>query len=118
SQVSLPGATLGSTLLRQIPNPTPADGDRFGESIAAFGNFVVVGAPSDNTGANNAGSAYLFDVTSGQLLRTLNNLFAAVDDNFGSSVAISGDLIAVGAPGHGEAGVQGAGAVYVFDVRT
>ena len=117
-QPLLSGGGLNSTLLRQIPNPTPATSDLFAFSMAAFGNVVVVGAVVDDTGATNAGAAYLFDLTSGQLLRTLNNPTPTLQDDFGYSVAISGDLVAVGAPFHDEAGIVDAGAVYVFDIRT
>lgn len=53
---------LGGTLLRVLPNPSPASGDCFGFSIAAVGgDRLVVGACSDDSGATDAGSAYLFD---------------------------------------------------------
>ena len=49
------------SLLRTLNNPTPATGDCFGISVAVTGSTVVVGAYSDDTGATNSGSAYLFD---------------------------------------------------------
>ncbi|MCH7535938.1 MAG: hypothetical protein IH948_09420, partial [Bacteroidetes bacterium] len=53
---------------------------------------------TDNTGATNAGSAYLFNATTGQLLLTINNPFPTNDDQFGNSVAgVGNDKLLVGA---------------------
>jgi len=65
--------------------------------VAVSGNTVVVGAPWDDTGASDAGSAYVFDATTGGLLRTLNNPTPAASDYFGNSVAVSGNTVVVGA---------------------
>jgi hypothetical protein len=54
---------LNGTLLATINNPTPAVYDYFGWTLTTVGvNGVVIGAPYDDTGATNAGSAYLFSV--------------------------------------------------------
>ena len=62
---------------------------------------MVVGAYSDDTGARDAGSAYLDDLSGGTPVpvATLNNPGPADSDYFGSSVAISGTRVVVGAPG-------------------
>src|SRR5207248_6276632 len=61
-QVTLPGPVLGDTLLRQITNPTTGIGDRFGQALAIFGNFALIGAPlTDVALIADAGLAYLFD---------------------------------------------------------
>src|SRR5262249_25140729 len=78
-------AATGGTLLRSFSSAARAAGDRFGCSVAVSGNLVVVGARDDDTGAENAGAAYLFDATSGALLRTFTNPTPAVNDFFGSS---------------------------------
>src|SRR4030095_8472834 len=51
-------------LLFVLPNPTPVDRDNFGFSVAISGTRVVVGAYGDDTGALDAGSAYVFDLAS------------------------------------------------------
>jgi hypothetical protein len=57
--------SVNGNLLATINNPTPATDDYFGWSLAAFGSEgVIIGAPFDNTGATNAGSAYLFSTPS------------------------------------------------------
>ncbi|WP_206212380.1 FG-GAP repeat protein, partial [Wenzhouxiangella sp. XN79A] len=117
-------------------------GDRFGESVAVSGDTVVVGArneDSDATGvdgdqasnaAPEAGAAYVF-VRAGTGWSQQAYLKASSTDafdQFGFSVAISGDTVVVGAPDEDSdaTGVDGdqasnaaisAGAAYVF-VRT
>jgi len=55
--------STNGTLLNTFTNPTPALQDFFGSSVAALGNDrVLIGASFDDTGAQNAGSAYLFDL--------------------------------------------------------
>lgn len=109
-------AASGS-LLRTLNSPTPTMGDNFGSSVAISGNMIVVGAPYDDTGATNAGSAYVFDAASGNLLQTLNNPTPAADDRFGCTVAVSGSAIVVGAP-YDDTGATDAGSAYVFDATS
>jgi hypothetical protein len=96
-----------------------ADGDLLGAAIAISGSTMVVGAPDDDGGA---GSAYVFrrDPGGEEWSQVRKLVGAATADRFGSSVAIDGDTIAVGAPESDEAaacsGAQcDAGSVYVFD---
>ncbi|MCY2990027.1 MAG: hypothetical protein NTY19_19460 [Planctomycetota bacterium] len=104
-------------LLHTLVNPTPAAGDGFGISVAISGSTVVVGAWWDDTGATDAGAAYVFDAATGRLLRTLNNPAPQAGDSFGRSVAVSGSTIVVGAY-EADVGATGAGAAYVFDVTS
>ena len=60
-------------LLRTFQKPTPAANDDLGCSVAAVGNNVLIGAYRDDTGATDAGAAYLFDGSTGALLRTFTN---------------------------------------------
>ena len=103
-------------LLQVLPNPSPADGDNFGYSVAISGARVVVGAYGDDTQAQNAGSAYVYDLSSGTPtvpVTTLNNPEPAADDFFGISVAIDGARVVVGAYGD-DTGASNAGSVYVY----
>jgi len=51
--------------LTTFHNPTPAEDDSFGFAVAGVGNNrVLVGAYTDDTGAGNAGAAYLFTLES------------------------------------------------------
>jgi hypothetical protein len=90
--------------------------DGFGEPVAISGNYAIVGAPGEaGDGTNNlqqSGIAYIFDVTTGALLHTLNNPAPAATARFGGSVDISSNYAIVGSLGTGDK------AVYIFDVTT
>jgi len=109
-------ATTGA-LLQTFNNPTPAFRDRFGYSVSISGDNVLIGAPWDNAGAYDAGSAYLFDATTGVLLHTFNNPTPAMGDIFGGSVSISGDNILIGAS-YDDTSAYNAGSAYLYDVTT
>ena len=57
-------AATGEPLLTPT-NPMPGADHYFGTVVAFAGGNVLVGVPSDDTGASNAGRAYLFDGTTG-----------------------------------------------------
>jgi hypothetical protein len=121
--------------------------DFFGSSVAISGDTVVIGAPAEGsnaTGVNGdqsdnssswAGAAYVFvregtNWTQQAYLKASNTRGSAPEQNelgdaFGTSVAVSGDTIVVGAPGEdsnatgvngdqSDASAQNSGAVYVF----
>lgn len=77
-----------------------AASDQFGVSVAILGNTIIVGALFDDVGPNtDQGSAYVF-TTNGTTWTQQQKLTAsdgAANDNFGVSVAISGDSAIVGA---------------------
>jgi hypothetical protein len=76
---------------------------------------LLVGAPADDTGAGNAGSAYLFDGATGALLITINNPTPQIIELFGQFVATtpSGDFLI---SAHLDNTVAtDAGSVYLFD---
>lgn len=106
-----------TTPVLNLLNPDPAGIDLFGQAVAISDTRVVVGAPSDDTGANEAGSAYVYDVNSGTPtvpVHTLNHPAPAAGQFFGQAVAISGTRVAVGAPASGPA----PGVVYVYDLTS
>jgi hypothetical protein len=90
--------------------PNAGAGDHFGGSVAAFGDGVIVGAQHessadgstpDDDSAPDSGAAYLF-VRSGTIWNAEAYLKAPNHedgDRFGSSVAISGEAMLVGATG-------------------
>ncbi|MCB9979520.1 MAG: FG-GAP repeat protein [Rhodospirillales bacterium] len=111
--------TTTGNLITTLNNPAPAADDYFGVSVSVSGTIAVVGANQDDPGGvNGAGSAYVFDTTTGNLITTLNNPAPAADDHFGMSVAVSGTTAVVGAPADDPGGVSGAGSAYVFDTTT
>jgi hypothetical protein len=109
-------AATGAVLLT-IENPTPAANDVFGQTVSLSGNLALVGAPGDDTGAANSGAAYLFDATTGALLKTFTNPTPAINDSFGNQVAVFGNRALVSATGD-DTGAANAGAAYLFDTTT
>ena len=108
--------TTGNQLAKLTASDA-APGDHFGYSVAISGNTAIVGAYLNDDGALFSGSAYLFDVTTGDQLAKLTASDAAIADVFGVSVAISGDTAIVGANGNSDGGLR-SGSAYLFDVTT
>lgn len=106
--------TSSGQQLRKLTPSDPGVGDWFGRTVALSGNIGLIGAPYDDDIADYSGSAYLFDVNTGQQLFKLTAPDAANSDQFGTSVAISGNIALVGAA----AADNRRGAAYVFDVTT
>jgi len=106
--------SVSGALLTTFNNPTPAPADHFGFSLAAVGSDrVLIGAYQDDTGAGDAGAAYLFR-TNGALLTTFTNPAPALLDHFGNSVAAVGtDRVLIGA-WKDDSGATDAGAAYLF----
>jgi len=98
-------------LVRTFHNPKAGVGDEFGRSVAMIGGNVVVGAPYDDMDAPDAGIVYMFDRSTGKLVRTFHNPEPASGDHFGWSVAAVGENVLVGA----YADDEGAGAAHLFD---
>jgi hypothetical protein len=93
-----------------------ADDDRFGWSVAVFGDTAVIGARNDDhAGGGDAGSAYVFtrSGTSWSQQAKLTAGDAAGNDFFGWSVAVDGDIAVIGATGN-DAGAPQAGSAYLF----
>ena len=102
-----------------LNNPSPTAGDNFGSVVAISGTRVVVATPSDDTGAGNAGTVYVYDLNSAAPtvpVVTLNNPSPALNDFFGS-VAISGTRLVVGVTAD-DTGAPDAGSAYVYDLNS
>lgn len=93
------------------------NGDRFGYRVAISGDRIVVGAPTSAINNRvNQGSAYVF-VRSGGVWSLQQKLIAdkgKADERFGISVAIKGDIIAIGAPYTNVGANESQGAAYLF----
>jgi outer membrane protein assembly factor BamB len=94
-----------------------AGGDQTGFSVAVSENIAVVGAVLDDDNGANSGSAYLFDVVTGAQTAKLLPDDGAALDQFGWSVAISGDYVIVGARFDDDNGAD-SGSAYLFDATT
>ncbi len=94
----------------------PGVGDAFATAVAIDGDTAIIGAPTDDEKGVDAGAAYVFvrdpvmnTWTQTQKLMS-GDASATAGDNFGKSVSISGDAIAIGAPVDNTS----RGAVFVF----
>jgi hypothetical protein len=100
----------------QVAELTASDGqagDGFGAAVAISGSTIVVGAPGHTDGSNELeGAVYVFSNSAGswKQVAELTPSDGSESDSFGSAVAITGNTIVVGAPGHG----ANDGAVYLF----
>ncbi len=112
-----------------VKETSPIATDQFGSSVALAMNMLVVGAPGVNSvTATNSGAAFVFVRSDGQWRQQAIALAAAVpaqDEEFGFSIALAGDWLAVGAPGNasaatgvgatpGEPTASRSGAVHLF----
>ena len=103
-----------------LQSPNPSGGDYFGISVAVSGTRVVVGAMHDDTGANSAGSAYVYDLSSAtpaMPVATLNNPSPSASDFFGYAVAVSGTRVVVGTQ-NDDTGASDSGSAYVYDLSS
>ncbi len=93
--------------------------DWFGGSVGVSGDKAVVGAPGvDPVGSTNQGEAYLF-TRSGSTWSVSNTLTAAdgkMGDNFGFSVAASGNTLIIGSCLADIGPMVDQGAAYVYDI--
>ena len=121
----------GSTVHTQCPPiyifTGEAEGDQFSHSVASAGDVnndgfddLIVGAPANDAGGNNAGRVYVFSGLNGDTLYVITGEGGA----FGYSVASAGDVnndgfddLIVGAPFNSDGGYL-AGQVYVFSGQT
>ncbi|HOX47521.1 MAG TPA: hypothetical protein PK668_28265 [Myxococcota bacterium] len=88
------------TLQQKLTAPDGAAGDWFGYAVAISGDRAAVGAPRDDDLGANSGSAHVFtrSGTTWSQEQKLTGYNGAAADQFGFSVALWNDLLAVGAP--------------------
>jgi FG-GAP repeat len=120
------GPSSGSAYLFNATNGlpmnklVPADGqqlDSFGTAVAVSNSFALIGAQGDDDNGLDSGSAYVFNVNTGQQLFKLKPTDGQAQARFGISVAFSGNFAIVGAARDNGYG-QESRAAYVFDMTT
>lgn len=118
------------TAVSQVARLVPADGaagDRFGDSLAADGSRLIIGAPKkdvtiSSTAFTDVGRVYLYDrATSGTWSLTRSELPTTPENllNFGAGVAVRGRHFVIGAPNQDNIAVSvslGGGAIYTKDL--
>ena len=109
-------------LLYAIQHPNPMDqldvsgnATSFGWEIGEHDGFLAVSAPQDDVqGVRDAGSVYVFDLKSGQLVMSMHNPDPVAYDQF-AFVAFHGGQIICKAQGKDLPGAANAGEVYVYE---
>src|SRR4029079_4393025 len=86
-------------------------------AVAFFKTDPLLGVPTADSSAPEAGIVRHFARADGALLRTLESPTATTGDRFGASIAVAGTLIFVGAPGDDAPGVDNGEGVRVYDGR-
>lgn len=113
------GVALGQTMTEDT-KLTASDGaalNFFGEAVATTGDTLVVGAKSSDFFCNDCGAAYVYELNGGlwiEQARISGSDIAPSGNAFGSTIAMSGDTIVVGAPSDDCAAGINCGSVYVF----
>ncbi|KAA3608618.1 MAG: hypothetical protein DWQ01_10965 [Planctomycetota bacterium] len=106
----------------ELIHPRPVNLDRYGESVAVSGDRIVIGAPDIvNAGGSRVGAAFVWRydpiVRVWLFEQELNHNRQIGFDEFGCSVAIDGETIAVGAYNIPDQIGHRTGAVFVFDYK-
>jgi len=108
----------GWSLESRLPHPSEAElRDFFGKSVAIDGDWAAVGAPASPPAPNGPGAVYLYHWSGAAWVEhaMLTASDGEVGENFGFSVSLSGDWLAIGANRTHVPEVGGNyGAVYVF----
>jgi hypothetical protein len=105
--------------IQKILASDAANGEGFGVSVGLSGDFIVVGTPLGNgVGATSTGAAYIFERDAAGTWTEAAKLTASGSqdgDEFGTSVAVSGDIALVGAVFANSPASSASGAAYVFE---
>ncbi len=100
--------------IQSLMSPNAQADGYFGWSIAIGAGGTFVGAPRETVGeSDTAGRVYEFNSSTDSLEQTFTAPEAPSSGQFGTAVAVSGDLLVVGAPGF-----EDEGAAYVFSAST
>ncbi len=122
SMSSLQNVSIARKLLQSLSSDTGNNYDGFGLSMSSNGEWVVVGAPYDDTKGYLSGKTYLFRYHSESGLydanvaqpHLLSSTAFPMGTMYGSSVANAANYIAIGAPGESVSQRLFAGAVHVY----
>ncbi|MCB9838409.1 MAG: FG-GAP repeat protein [Phycisphaeraceae bacterium] len=110
-------ANTGMQLAKIVPSDGAGD-DQFGSDVALDGNIAVIGSRFDDDNGNESGSAYVIDLTTGMELFKLTASDGAMNDWFGSAIAVSGNRAIIGVGRHGAENGANSGAAYVFNLNS
>jgi hypothetical protein len=97
------------TLQQKLRADDAENGDIFGQGVSISGDTIAVGAAKKGTGQQGAAYVFTRSGTTWTQQQKLTASDAAIGDEFGVSIAVSGDTVVVGA-----FNAASTGAAYVF----
>jgi len=103
-------------LLDKLTAIDGAEGDKFGDAVSIYGDYLVIGAPYDDVNGTWSGSIYIYHNISGswELDSKITASVGASYDRFGNSVSIFGDYIIVGSMWDDYNGHSDTGSAYII----
>ena len=106
-------------LIQTLDHPSPESGARFGDSVSISGNYIAVAASYQDDANSNSGKVYVFDISTGSLVTTIDNPndYGTSDSDwfgFEHALAMSGNNILVGAYQEDSAVGLSSGKAYLF----
>ncbi|NEP74605.1 MAG: PEP-CTERM sorting domain-containing protein [Okeania sp. SIO2G5] len=109
--------TTTGSLLQKFTAPDGSLHDNFGNSVTLSDNTALIGSYRDNDKGIYSGSAYLFDTTTGSLLRKFTAPDGSPFDRFGNSVALNRNTALIGSFRDDDNGTN-SGSAYLFTTNT
>jgi hypothetical protein len=108
---------LTGKLLHNFTSSHPQFYGEFGTAVAIDSKYIAISAPYENSSEiYRTGNTYLFNASNGNLVLELPIPNPQQGESFGSSVAIAGNRIIVGAMYRSVNGTYNAGQAYVFNI--
>jgi hypothetical protein len=115
--------TTNYNLTQTIEATNNANNDLFGRSVSVSGDSFAVGAPKDDDGATNRGSAFVFTTSNNGKTFTqeaqINPNDGSASDRFGQCVELDGNTLAISSPGDQTSlGVANTGSIEIWNRST
>ncbi len=102
----------------QLASAVGQNQDNYGASVAISGNVAAIGVPGDDVGSNfQQGSVDLWEIQDSGAwvyVQTITASDGIASDYFGTSLALDGNRLLVGAPWHTVGSTAFLGAAYIF----
>ena len=112
--VALPSLAIDTNFITSLNAPAPNFLERFGHDLAVNDDYIAVSGPQRLIPENFTGGVYVYDRDTRALLHTLSPGTGNASAQTGTSISISGDLLAAGAPYWS----SNKGAVFIWDLTT
>lgn len=115
----LSSAQASTPTVAKLLSPPRADhfAANFGDAVACNDRWLVIGEPRYQAQAAGAGAVHVYDARTRRYLRLLIDAETVASDEFGTSVAVFGDLALIGSR-KGDGVVADSGTAYLYHLPT